>query len=175
MPKNKEKKPCRFVSNSDIQAFVAGYPLLAEALEQILVILRREHYKERTCPFSDEMALNMDTVAIRLAKARGLANQGKTVDFVLGLERKHLLLVEAKLDANDPKHYAKDIAPKVDGSKAILNAFENSKVYEDAIVILLPNANFEQHKNKLLRLLANRPNIRPLRVADFYVAYFEQT
>ncbi len=171
-PGNKNTLPCRFAGNSDIEAFVEASPVLAGALEKIRDILYAEHYKERACPFSEEKALNMDAVALRLAKEKGLAQQSKTVDFVVGLEKRHLLLVEAKLDSDGPEHYAKEIRPKTEGTKAILNTFDTPKVYENVVVVLLPNARFEQHKNKLLRLLANRPGIRPLRVADFYVLYF---
>lgn len=123
-------------------------------------ILREEHYKGN-CPFTNEVALNLDKVEIQLKK--GIASRKETVDFVVGLEKKWLLLVEAKFDADNVENITKSIKGKITHSKQLLQT-DNFVHLEKSIIVLLSNVGFEVKSNKLRRLLMNNPSIKPYRV-----------
>lgn len=73
-----------------IRNFVAGNSIMINCLDFIQTILKNEKYKEKQCPFDQEIALNLDKVEI-LAKKGTLRD--KTVDFVVCLEKDwHFLL-----------------------------------------------------------------------------------
>lgn len=93
-----------------IRNFVAGNSIMINCLDFIQTILKNEKYKEKQCPFDQEIALNLDKVEI-LAKKGTLRD--KTVDFVVCLEKDWLLLVEAKLEVENVANIAKTIQDKI--------------------------------------------------------------
>ena len=81
-----------------IRNFVAGNSIMINCLDFIQTILKNEKYKEKKCPFDQEIALNLDKVEILVKKG---TLRDKTVDFVVCLEQNWLLLVEAKLEVEN--------------------------------------------------------------------------
>lgn len=153
-----------------LQHFVQGNPVMLESIQQIAEILRSEHCTDAH-PFTHQVALNLDAVECRLAKGH---DQAKTVDFVVCLEKHCLLLVEAKFDVKTVQNIADTIFEKIRHSKDLLIAQGAIRLHP-TVVVLLSNAQFEQRRNKLQRLLlARAATIKSLRVADFYQLYFDE-
>ena len=97
----------------------------------------------------------------------------KTVDFVVGLDQDWLLLVEAKLKVDNVENITKSIFGKIRHSMDILKSNLNYIHSESVVIILLKDQNFQQQSNRLRKLLlARTPDIKPLRVCDFYKNYF---
>ena len=161
----------RKYKNDSIRNFVAGNRILTECLESIREILYSEHYRGRQCPFNEEIALNLDKVEIRLKKGNV---RDKTIDFVVGLEKDWLLLVEAKLGVENVDNIAKTICEKIAYSKALLQGYENFVHADDLTIVLLNDEKFQQQANRLrTQLIAKSINIKPCNVAQFYKDYFD--
>ena len=153
-----------------IRNFVAGNSIMINCLDFIQTILKNEKYKEKQCPFDQEIALNLDKVEI-LAKKGTLRD--KTVDFVVCLEKDWLLLVEAKLEVENVANIGKTIQDKIEHSKVLLRLCDNYIHSEESVVVLLNNKHYQEQSNKLRKLLiAKNVNIKPYRVCDFYKEYF---
>lgn len=162
----------RYQGNHIIEKFVEGNHLLVKCLQPILAILKEENYKEKICPFTDQIALNLDKVEILCKKG---TIREKTVDFVVGLEKDWLLLVEVKLDVENMDNIVKCIKEKIEHSKVVLQSCENYIHCENSVVVLLNNNRFQERSNRLRRsLISINPHIKPYRVCDFYQQYFDK-
>lgn len=153
-----------------IRNFVAGNSIMINCLDFIQTILKNEKYKEKKCPFDQEIALNLDKVEILVKKG---TLRDKTVDFVVCLEQNWLLLVEAKLEVENVANIAKTIQDKIEHSKVLLRSCDNYIHSGESVIVLLNNKYYQEQSNKLRRLLiAKNINIKPYRVCDFYKEYF---
>ena len=85
----------KYLDNSVIEDYASQDSIMYKSLEPIKDILIREKCKDRNIKFSKELALNLDKVEIE--KQKGTPYNDNTVDLVLGLENKQLLLVESFL------------------------------------------------------------------------------
>ena len=92
--------------------------MMKNSIEQILAILQREHYSEKTSPFTSEVALNLDEYELKCTK--GKTKRDNTVDFVVCLDKNKLLLVEAKLNVVNVENI-RNIFDKISHSKDLLN------------------------------------------------------
>lgn len=156
-----------------IRDFAAGNSIMTKCLDFIQNILRNEKYREKQCPFDQEIALNLDKVEILTKKG---TLRDKTVDFVVCLEKDWLLLVEAKLEVENVTNIAKTIQDKIEYSKVLLHSCDNYIHSEESVIVLLNNKNYQEQSNKLRKLLiAKNINIKPYRVCDFYNEYFIST
>lgn len=160
----------KYKDELSIRNFVTGNRIMEESIECIKCILQNEGYKNKKNYFKNEIALNLDKVEFLLKKG---TLRDKTVDFVVGLEKDWLLLVEAKLDVDNVDNIIKGIFGKVSHSMDILKSNINYIHSESIVIILLKDQNFQQRSHRLRQLLlARTPNIKPLRVCDFYNNYF---
>lgn len=160
----------KYKDESVIRNFASGIDQMEKSINYIKCILQQEGYKNKKCPFDQEVALNLDQVEILSRKG---TLRDKTVDFVVGLEKDWLLLVEAKLDVENVENITKNIHEKIKHSLDILKSNINYIHAEDLVIVLLKDQNFQQQSNRLRRLLlARTSNIRPLRVCDFHKDYF---
>ena len=100
----------------------------------------------------------------------------KTVDMVIGLENKKLLLVEIKLDCEKVDNIAKEILEKITYSKDMLKSNPVFVSFYNKILVLLNNDNFEQKKRRLKNLLISRDkNIEPYKVSQLYSDFMNMT
>lgn len=160
----------KFLNNASILDYVSGDSIMQNSLSQIKKILEKEHCKEKT-NFTDEMALNLDFVEIK--RQKGTSERGNTVDFVVGLENKHLLLVEAKFQVKNVANIVSDILDKIDHSKRILTNNPNFISFYKQEIILLNNKDFQQNYNKLRRMLISKSiTIEPQTISNFYNVFF---
>lgn len=167
---NKVTAKQRLYQDETIRNFVSGNSIMEKSVEYIKDILNKEGYKAKKNFFNQEIALNLDMVESSTRKG---FLRNKTVDFVVGLEKDWLLLVEAKLKVKKMENIAKDIHNKISHSRDMLKSCDTYVHSEDVVVVLLKDQNFQQHSNHLRKLLlAHSKNIRPLRVCDLYKNYF---
>lgn len=161
-------------SDAPIRCFVAGNAAMEQSLDKVVCILRREHYKGKACPFTGEMALDLDKVELLSKKGKKGTVMDKTVDFAVCLDDDWLLLVEAKLDVDNAVNISKDeICGKIRHSQDILMSCCNFKHFEKKVVVLLKEKNYQQNYNRLRRsLMPRNPNVAPLTVKKFYSDYF---
>lgn len=171
----KGKSVVKHVYRSDaaIRGFVRGDACMEKSLDKVVRILRREDYKGEACPFADEMALDLDNVERLLKKGRSGVNPDKTVDFVVCLEKDWLLLVEAKFGVDIVTKNLKDICDKIRHSRDKLKSCDNFVHFENAVVVLLADKNYQQNYRRLRNLLMSRnPEVEPMNVAKLYSEYF---
>lgn len=160
-----------YLGEEGLYNYVGDNDLMINSIEQILAILQREHYSEKTSPFTSEVALNLDEYELKCTK--GKTKRDNTVDFVVCLDKNKLLLVEAKLNVVNVENI-RNIFDKISHSKDFLNVQPTSFSYHPDVVVLLGNDKFQQNSNRLRRMLIPRSmNVKPLRVSDFYVEYFK--
>lgn len=160
----------KYKDELSIRNFVAGNSIMEANIDYIKCILRNEGYKSKKNFFKNEIALNLDKVEILQKKG---TLRGKTVDFVVGLDKDWLLLVEAKLDVDNVENIMKGIFDKILHSMNILKSNINYVHSESIVIILLKDQNFQQQSSRFRKLLlARTSNIKPLRVCDFYEDYF---
>ena len=164
-------KGAKYLENADIEDYVSEDKVMRLCLEKIITILRREGCKEKNLKFTCEVALDLDKVEIENRK--GTSNRDNTVDFVIGLGNKQLLLVEAKFDAKNMENVASDIPKKVKHSREILTCNPKFVSFYNKSLILLNSEKFEQNKRKLLTLLNNQTSYAPMKVNEFYTTFFE--
>lgn len=162
--------PCPvYRGNDSIERFASGNEGLKACLEPVRTILIAEGY-EAKCEFSDELALNLDKYEEAICK--GL-KRSPTVDFVLGLEREWLLLVEAKFRVSKMENIRRDLPDKIAHSKAILQSQDTFVHCMEAVVVLLKDKDFQQRSNRLRKLLMPRcRQVRPMTVGTLYETYF---
>lgn len=152
-----------------IENTVLGNNIMCAKIAFIKSILIKEGCKKS--PFTTQKALYLDEVEVELSR-KEKRKKNNTVDFVVGLCHKFTLLVEAKLRAEKPENFYRELDNKIRYSQALMKGQPNFCHFEVDTVILLNEDRFEQNKNKLMRLVGNKPFIRPLRVLDFYESYF---
>lgn len=153
--------------------YASGDKEMLQCLELVTDILKKEHCKEKGLPFTDEIALNLDEVEKLKKKGVSGSKTEKTVDMVLGLCTKKLLLVEIKLDCKSVDDISRNICAKIDYSKKLLSGNPQFIAIEQKFPVILKNDRFEQNKNKLKRkIMAKNKDIEPCKVIDFYNKYF---
>lgn len=163
-------------SNEVINNFASYDKEMCQCIQTVLEILRQEHYKEKQSPFTDEQALNLDKVETLKKKGIKGSKTMKTVDMVIGLENKKLLLVEIKLDCEKVDNIAKEILEKITYSKDMLKSNPVFVSFYNKILVLLNNDNFEQKKRRLKNLLISRDkNIEPYKVSQLYSDFMNMT
>lgn len=172
----KGKSVVKHVYRSDaaIRGFVRGDACMEKSLDKLVRILRREDYKGRACPFKDEMALDLDNVEKLLKQGKSGVKQGETVDFVVCLEKDWLLLVEAKFGVDIvTKNLKGDICDKLRCSRDMLKSCDNFVHFENTVIVLLADKNYQQNYRRLRNLLMPRnPEVEPMNVAKLYSEYF---
>lgn len=170
---NDEGNKVKYLDNTAILDYVSENRIMQQSLVLIKKILHDEKCKERNLKFTDELALNLDKVEIEMKKGTS-SEESKTVDFVIGLENRLLLLVEAKFDAKNMDNVAREMPKKIKHSKEILVG--NTKFIDlyHKTIILLSSDNFEQNKTRLLNQLCNNTAYSPMNVKEFYSSFFEK-
>ena len=174
--KNRFKKniviEAKYLDNTTITDYVFGDKIMEKALMPIKEILKNERCKEKN-KFSYELALNLDQVEIETK--RGTSNRGNTVDFVVGLENKQLLLVEAKFEVKNVANIVSTFMNKVSHSKMILSANQNIRSIYKKEIILLNSRDFQQNYNRLRTMLACKcRTAEPQTVSIFYDTFFKK-
>ena len=105
----------------------------------------------------------------------GTSNRGKTVDFVVGLENKQLLLVEAKFQVDNVANIVSDFVDKLNHSKRILTGNPNFRNFYKKNIILLSQIKFQQNYHKLRTMLASKSNTtEPQTISTFYNTFFSK-
>lgn len=161
----------KYLDNSVIEDYASQDSIMYKSLEPIKDILIREKCKDRNIKFSKELALNLDKVEIE--KQKGTPYNDNTVDLVLGLENKQLLLVEAKYDAKNMENIARDIHKKIKHSIELLVSNPKFVSLHNKKIVLLASENFQQNKRKLMSLLKNDSSFHPVTTTEFYYTYFK--
>lgn len=165
-------KEVKFLDNSAISDYVSGDSVMENAVKPIKEILKKENCKEKH-NFSFEQALDLDQVEIE--NRRGTSNRGNTVDFVVGLENKQLLLVEAKFEVKNVANIVTDYIDKLNYSKRILNANINIRTIYKKEIILLKQQYFQENYNRLRTMLASKSRTtEPQTVSIFYDSFFKR-
>lgn len=167
------RKEPKFIDNTVILDYTSENQIMSQSLEPIKKILQDEKCKEKGIKFTNELALDLDNVEIEMKKGTS-SDESNTVDFVVGLENKHLLLVEAKFEAKNMNNIASEIPKKIKHSKEILISNTKFTNIYSKIIILLNSDNFQQNKRKLLNLLDNKISYSPMKVNEFYNTFFER-
>lgn len=176
---NKKKKKKQVVidntikynDNTVIEDYASEDFIMYKSLEPIKDILIREKCKDRNIKFSKELALNLDKVEIE--KKKKTPYMDNTVDLVIGLENKHLLLVEAKYDAQNMENIARDIHKKIKHSRELLVSNPKFVSLYNKKIILLHSEKIEENKRRLMSYLKNDISFHPLTTTEFYFTYFE--
>ena len=163
---------CKFLDNTSIKEYVSGDSIMIKAVKPIKEILYDEKCKEKH-NFSKELALNLDQVEI--LRQMGTSNREKTVDFVVGLENKQLLLVEAKFQVDNVANIVSDFVDKLNHSKRILTGNPNFRNFYKKNIILLSQIKFQQNYHKLRTMLAGKSNTtEPQTISTFYNTFFSK-
>ena len=162
----------KFLDNTAISNYVSGDSVMENAVKPIKEILDKEKCKEKH-NFTYEQALDLDQVEIE--NRRGTSDRGNTVDFVVGLENKQLLLVEAKFEVKNVANIVTDFIDKLCHSKRILNANINIRSIYNKEIILLNQQCFHQNYNRLRTMLASKSRTtEPQTVSVFYDTFFKR-
>ena len=167
--KKKVSQEIRYAGNDIIDSFVSENKEMRSSLEKIKNILCHEGYGGQS-RFKNETALNLDKYELLRLKGKVRDN---TVDFVVGLRKNWLLLVEAKFRVKNVENI-RNLPDKISHSKELLQA-ENTFVHAlRTVVVLLPEFRFQQQSNMLQKLMISRyRQIRPMTVSKFYQEYFQ--
>ena len=162
----------KFLDNTAISNYVLGDSIMENAVKPIKEILKKEKCKE-THNFSYEQALDLDQVEIE--NRRGTSDRENTVDFVVGLENKQLLLVEAKFEVKNVANIVTDFVDKLSHSKRLLNDNINIRSIYKKEIILLSQQSFQQNYNRLRTMLASKSRTtEPQTVSVFYDTFFKR-
>ena len=117
----------------------------------------------------------MDLDQVEIENRRGTSDRENTVDFVVGLENKQLLLVEAKFEVKNVANIVTDFIDKLCHSKRILNANINIRSIYNKEIILLNQQCFQQNYNRLRTMLASKSRTtEPQTVSVFYDTFFKR-
>jgi hypothetical protein len=169
------RSKCLYGGDGVIKELVGAELKYKDCVQRLKDILKVEDCKAKH-PFKREVALNVDAVEIIRSKGR---DRSQTVDFVVGMDRNVLLLVEAKFNVKDVENIkAKEVYGKIKHSKELLSAFENFshlrfQIDDSTVILLSQTKQFQQQKNKLKRKFNNDPHIIPHNVFTFHVDYFK--
>lgn len=132
-------------------------------------LLKREGCKQQT-PFKKEKALDLDDVEKRLATQK--SGKESTVDFVMGLSDKTLLMIEAKLNVKAAQNIsATEIRSKINHSKALLRQGWDANI-ATPVVVLFNDVVCSRAKNELKRKFAANPNVVIASVRDLHERFF---
>ena len=150
-----------------IERFVIEQRFENDYVKTVSNILHREGCNRKAALFSGT-ALDLDA----LEANRSNGNAECTVDMVVGCVKDWLLLVELKLRvAKVTTKVSTSIKEKKKYSRLKINVNESFPVCP-SVVILLKDKNFEQNKNKLMRLLDNNLQYVPMTVKIFHNKVF---
>lgn len=168
----KSEQEVKFLDNTAINNYVLGDNIMEKAVKPIKEILKNEKCKEKH-NFSYELALDLDQVEIETK--RGTSERGNTVDFVVGLENKQLLLVEAKFAVKNVANIVTEYIDKLNHSRRILTDNPNIRSLYRKEIILLSQKDFHQNYNRLRTMLASKSRTtEPQTVTDFYNVFFQR-
>lgn len=163
----------KYVSPECITNFAKGFTgkvkNAQKCVQPMCDLLRKDHLKGKN-PFIDEVALDLDKLEEN--RVKGITTRKETVDYIVGLEKDWILLVEAKLDADTPDHFAAGLNNKRIHSRELIMLSDYDVHVENAYIILLKDNKFEQNKERLRNKANGAPNLKPMRVMDFYEEYF---
>lgn len=163
-------KDVKYLDNNAINDYVLGNRIMEKSVKSIKEILRNEKCRDKH-KFSDEMALDLDQVEVETK--RGTSDRNNTIDFVVGLENKQLLLVEAKFEVQNVSNIVSDFMDKLIHSKRILTNNPNIRSIYKKEIILLSKKNFQQNYNRLRTMLASKSRTtEPQTVSIFYNTFF---
>lgn len=141
-------------------------------LKHIVEILVKEGHKQKSA-FKKEKAIDLDAVEIELNKGiKGIKGRDCTVDFVIGLSDKTLLLVEAKFNAKTALNIrATDIRSKITHSIDILRQDYDGQI-ATSVFVLFEDGVYARAKNQLKRQFGGNPNIHAISTAELYNLFF---
>ena len=165
----------KFVSNNTITGFAKHDKsgIMLKGLEKIADLLRKEHYTEKSMPFTDQQCINLDTVEKELAKLEH-RNRRNTVDFIIGTGSNWILPVEAKIAVEKPRNMdVGDLRKKIEYSKSIVNSTNADVHTETKTIVLLNTKNYQQLYRELRKKVGDALNIVPMSVSILYNEIFE--
>lgn len=164
----------KYVSPECIVNFAKGFTGqirdAQKCVELMRDLLKKDHLKGYN-PFTNEVALDLDQLEGN--RVQGITTKMETVDYIVGLGKDWLLLVEAKLDADKPDHFCKGLKDKRNHSRELITSSDYDAHVENEYVILLKDNKFEQNKDRLRNLSNGLPHLKPMRVIDFFNEYFK--
>lgn len=165
----------KFSSNQYIEEFADGKQIFRDNLKAIKVILDDEAKKPiKDNPFSDQKGIKVDPIA-KAKKINGI----KSADMVTILGKNVLLFVDAKLNsktASDIIQNPKDTAAKFPKTRELM--MENPRYTDMGLsvypkfILIMPDKDFKQIQNVIVRISPKSPELMPMRVSDFYSTFF---
>lgn len=158
----------RYQSDEVIDKFVRSDSDMYACCVLLNDILAEEGYKGAAF-FSNQHVLDLDRYELRTCGAQ----QGRTVDFIVGCEKMVLLLCEAKFRISGVARFVKELPEKIKHSKEILCSSDSFVSAFPVAIVLLPEKDFHQNERKFYNLFNNNPRMaRVMTVKDFYNRFF---
>lgn len=158
----------KYIGDETIVCFVSQNGVMQTCLKLIKDIIIGEGYKKSTL-FQNETALDLDEYE---CKKQSDSTRDDTVDFVVGLEKDYLLLVEAKFKVVNVKNI-RNLSDKIKHSRQLLQSEDTFVHVVESVVVLLSDDNFQQQSNRLRRMMIPKyREIMPMKVEAFYSTYF---
>ncbi|MDR0994907.1 MAG: hypothetical protein LBL81_01295 [Tannerella sp.] len=177
MPAKKKNEQFKYEAGG-IERFAESYhPSLENCVKRLDDMLKQEGYTKQNA-FKNETALNLDEAETALSTRK--KNKSMTVDWVIFLNKGHLLLSEAKFHIKNARNvdegFFHEIERKVSSSKSIILKEDNflNLHIEKTTVVLFQEEIVEQCVNRFRRFAAGKPEpeLKPSNVEDFYQNYF---
>ena len=165
-----------FGGNEMIEEFAAHdeNKIFPKCLQLIANIIKNEGENDQSI-FTHEKAINLD-------KAEFLGKNTEndcTVDFVIALKSRELLLVDAKYKVTNPANLFHDLEKKIAHSADLLLSCDNSFHISHEIALLFSCNNYETIRRQLRRRsnegrpgILKKFSITPYTTIGFYSEYF---
>lgn len=185
------EKVTKYKDNESIDEFAnSDTKFLKPFLYNINDILKRESDSEQRVLlkeeedainlFSAEKGIHFDKViGKRIKSGENLAGKN-SVDIVTVLEENIVLLADVKINVTSPTKISRDDAKKTKDKFVDTNALLEQYPAYDAmklqtykkLVVILPNDNFKEIYDRLRTCTMNKPELLPLKIADYYNNFF---
>lgn len=139
----------------------SNHPLAHRYQKLIDTVLKNEG--ARNTPFTTEKCIDLDQLEIDLSRGQ---DRDKTMDFMIGLTSKQMLLVEAKLNVKSPNNLGKkELEEKIRHTKEILIEREVSIAKEK--VFLFDDHVIGKARYYISQLFQKNPNVKIYTVKEF--------
>lgn len=111
----------------------------------------------RNTPFTAEKGIDLDQYEVDRNRERG--NQDNTMDFCIGLTTREMLLVEAKLDSNEPRNIGKaHLENKIRHSGELIREYGLTVAKQKVLLFNKPVVNVAK-RHIITTLFKNNPNV----------------
>lgn len=143
------------------EQITSNHPLAHRYQKLIDTVLKNEG--ARTTPFNTEICIDLDQFEIDLNRGQ---DRDKTMDLMIGLTSKQMLLVEAKLNVKSPNNLGKkELVEKIRHTKEILVEQELSIAKEK--VFLFNDKVIGKARYYISQLFQKNPNVKVYTVQEF--------